>query len=67
MRLQQQRDQHEGMCCPGASGQDGPAGEGVSEEISGRSELGRKTEMCLGVGPGSTGPAIVSSPTGQVH
>lgn len=29
------RDQHEGMCCPGASGQDGPVGEGASKESSG--------------------------------
>lgn len=29
------RDQHEGMCCPGASGQDGPVGEDASKESSG--------------------------------
>lgn len=29
------KDQHEGMCCPGSSGQDGPAGERASGERSG--------------------------------
>lgn len=61
------RNQHDGMCCPAASGQDGPTGEGASEESSGRSELGRKTEMCPGSRPGSPSPAIVPGPTGQVH
>lgn len=44
------KDQHEGMCCPGSSGQDGPAGEPASEESSGRSGLGGRTEMCQAAG-----------------
>lgn len=56
------KDQHEGMCCPGSSGQDGPAGERASEERSGRWELGRKTEMCQAAGQAVQGQPLLPEP-----
>ena len=56
------KDQHEGMCCPGSSGQDGPAGERASEERSERWELGRKTEMCQAAGQAGPGQPLFPEP-----
>lgn len=56
------KDQHEGMCCPGSSGQDGPAGERAGEERMGRWELGRKTEMCQAAGQAAPGQPLFPEP-----
>lgn len=57
------RDQHEGMCCPGASGQDGPAGEGASKESSG---IWEGKQRCASAA-GQATPTQPSFPAAQVR